>query len=344
MASQDRTTAAPIIQDLIANAARFAFFQTVRLLEQSHPDQAPLGRVGPAAREPIRLRPSASLAFPTSDVESIEFIGDDDGHCSRFRLTVNFLGLYGTVSPLPVFYTEDIITADLDESNRRHFMDLFHHRLLSLLYRCWEKYRYYVQFRPGATDPFSQRMFALLGLGDPSLREESDLYWPRLLPFLGLLGMRSRSATVVAGVVSHYFGGIPVELEQCVMRWVPFQKEQRNALGRINCTLGEDSTLGTVFRDHSGKCRLHIGPLDFAGFEKFLPIGACYGAVRELMRFSMRDQLDFDVEVWLKADEIPELTLGKNAACRLGWSTWLGPCPDHDVAVVFPGQVEPYSS
>lgn len=338
MAAQDRTATAPIIEELLSNATRFSFFQLVRLLEQCDPTGASLGRQGPAAQEPIRFRSHASLAFPTADVEAVELIGNEEEPSPRFRVTVNFLGLYGTVSPLPTFYTEEIITTDLDESTRRHFLDLFHHRLISLFYRCWEKYRYYVQYRPGATDSFSQWMFALIGLGDHALREGSHLYWPKLLPFLGLLGMHTRSATVVAEVISHYFGGLPVELESCVVRWVPFAAEQRNALGQSNCILGEDSTLGRQFRDRSGKCRLHLGPLDFATFQEFLPPGAFYQAVRELMVFCMRDQLDFDVELILRADDVPDLVLVEDSPCRLGWSTWLGSPPGQDVSVVFPGK------
>jgi type VI secretion system protein ImpH len=326
------------MQELLSNCQRFAFFQAVRFLERCHPQSVPLGRQGPAARETIRFRPHASLAFPTCDVEAIEAVEEQDGALPRFQMTVNFLGLYGPASPLPTFYTEDIITTDIDEDYRRNFLDLFHHRAISLLYRCWEKYRYYVQYRPGASDQFSQWMFALIGLGGADLRKESQVYWPRLLPYLGLLGMHTHSATVLAGVVSHYFGGLPVRLEQCVGRWVPLAVEQWHTLGQTNGTLGVESTLGKRFYDRSGKFRLHIGPLDFATFQKFLPPGAYYQAVRELVMFGMRDQLEFDVDIILQASDIPDLVLSAESPCRLGWSTWLGPRPQHDVSVVFPGR------
>jgi type VI secretion system protein ImpH len=256
---------------------------------------------------------------------------------------VNFLGLYGPDSPLPTFYTEDLITTDLDEDDRRNFLDLFQHRLISLFYRCWEKYRYYVQYRPGATDQFSQWMFALIGLGGADLRKESHVYWPRLLPYLGLLGMHTHSAAVLAGVVSHYFGAVPAEIEQCVGRWVRLAAEQQPILGQANGTLGEDSTLGKRFYDRSGKFRLHIGPLDFASFQKFLPPGAHYWTVRELLMFGMRDQLEFDVRLVLRASDIPDLVLSAASPCRLGWSTWLGPRPQHDVSVVFPGRTRQHN-
>jgi type VI secretion system protein ImpH len=322
---------------LLSECGRFSFFQAVRLLERLHPQSVPLGRLGPAESEAIRFRPNASLAFPTCDVEAIELHGSEGDQLPRFLMTVNFLGLYGPASPLPTFYTEEILSVDLDDSNRRHFLDLFHHRLIALLYRCWEKYRYYVLYQPGATDQFSQWMFALIGLGDVALRAESSIQWPRLLPYLGLLGMKSHSAEVLGKVVSHYFGGLPVRIEQCVERWVAVTAGQRTALGQANCTLGVDSLLGDRVRDRSGKFAVHIGPVDFATFCKFLPPGEYHRTVRELIVFGLTDRLAYDVEVSLLAAEIPELELAADSPCRLGWSTWLGSGHDHDVAVNFPG-------
>jgi len=311
----------------------------VRLLENLHPHSVPLGQQGPVDREAIRFRPHASLAFPTCDVEALELIGTEGDVLPRFLMTVNFLGLYGPASPLPTFYTEEIIAADLDESNRRHFLDLFHHRLISLLYRCWAKYRYYVLYRPGATDQFSQWMFTLIGLGDSVLREETSIQWPRLLPFLGLLGMKSHSASVLAAVISHYFGGMSVQLEQCVGRWVSLMEDQRSLLGRANCMLGVDSILGRKVYDRSGKFSMHIGPMDFPTFCKFLPPGEHYRTVREVALFGMTDRLEFDVELSLLASEVPDLDLSEDNPCRLGWSSWLGAPHARDVSVAFPGRL-----
>ena len=69
-----------------------------------------------------------------------------------------------------------------------------------------------------------------------------------------------------------------------------------------------------------------------------------YAAVCALVRFGMTDQLAFDVELVLMASDIPELKLTEAGACWLGWSTWLGPLPQHDVSVVFPEAVASGSS
>ncbi len=345
MASEDRTTTTALIHRLLNDCQHFSFFQAVRLIEHAYPESAPLGEQGPAEREIIRFRPQTGLAFPTCDIESIALLEPENDSLPRFLMTVNFLGLYGPPSPLPTFYTEAILWApEPEESSRRHFLDLFHHRLISLFYRCWKKYRYYILYRAGATDQFSQWMFALIGLGDAVLRAEGNIKWPRLLPYLGLLGMKTHSAAVLAGIVSHYFGKLPVQIEQCVERWVTITEDQRNRLGQANCSLGIDCTLGKKVRDRSGKCKIQLGPLTFKTFCQFLPPGEHYRTVRELMRFGMTDQLEFDVELSLFPSEVPALELSPHSPCRLGWSTWLGGShPPQDVSVSFPGKVMPLS-
>ena len=96
----------------------------------------------------MRFRPLLSFAFPATDVERVERVGDGDGTRPPYRVTVNFLGLYGESSPLPAFLTEELMADDPEDSPRRDFLDLFHHRLVSLFYRCWQKYRHQVQYRP----------------------------------------------------------------------------------------------------------------------------------------------------------------------------------------------------
>jgi type VI secretion system protein ImpH len=249
-------------------------------------------------------------------------------------MTVTFMGLYGSVSPLPAFYTEELIAGNREESNRRDFLDLFHHRIISLLYRSWEKYRYYLQFQPGGTDRFSQWMYALVGLGGPAQREGLELDWERLLAYVGLLSMRSRSAPTLARIISHYFQGLPVRIQQCVERWVVIDHSQHARLGENNSSLGTDCTIGERVRDRSGKFRVCVGPLSFAVFGKYLPDGPGYRPLQDLVRFSLRDPLEFDISLTLVKDEIPDLDLAADNPCRLGWSSWLGDHPDQDANVV----------
>ncbi len=338
MAGEKRTATSPLIGELLQDVRQFGFFQAVNLLERAEPDIVPIGGDGPVERETLRLRANASLGFPSSDISSIETMTRPEAALpdlpARYRLTVNFMGLYGAGSPLPAFYSEDIVAGNEAESSRRDFLDLFHHRYLSFVYRSWEKYRYYLRYRPGARDQFSQWLAGLIGLADMAEAQVPVERPERLLSSIGLLLLHGRSAATLASLISHYFDGLPVRIEQFIARQVVIEPAQRAHLGTANCALGVDCTLGLRVPDVSGKFRICVGPLSFAKFRGLLPDAAGYASLRRLVPFLLKDQLDYDLALTLRGTEIPVLELSPDCPARLGWSTWLGQAPERDSEVV----------
>ncbi|HBO7012411.1 TPA: type VI secretion system baseplate subunit TssG, partial [Pseudomonas aeruginosa] len=185
-------------------------------------------------------------------------------------------------------------------------------------------YRYRVSFQSGASDAFSAQLFALVGLGGEEIRKARELNWKRLLPYLGLLSLRAHSAALIESVLRYYFKHAELVAEQCIERRVAILEEQRNRLGLFNSQLGEDAVLGERVRDRSGKFRIHIRQLDWQRFHEFLPIGPGYQPLCALVRFTLRDPLDYDIRLVLRHEEIREFRIGAQNACRLGWTSWLG--------------------
>jgi len=272
--------------------------------------------------ERLEFHANPSLAFPGSDIERLEFIEDTDG--LRARLQLNLGALMGSGSPLPAFYSEQALSDGMQGSTTRDFLDLFNHRLHRLLPPIWRKYRYHARFREGARDELSARLFSLIGLGDNSLRQAPELNWKRLLPYLGLLSLKVHSAALIEAVLRYYFAQPVLRLEQCLERAVAIPAEQQSRLGGANARLGEAAVLGVQVRDRGGKFRLHLLELDWDAFHAFLPAGAQHAALRALLRFILRDQLDYDLRLHLRRDELREWRLGAVSPCRLGWTTWLG--------------------
>ncbi|QNQ97581.1 type VI secretion protein [Pseudomonas oryzihabitans] len=272
--------------------------------------------------ERLEFHANPSLAFPGSDIERLEFIEDTDG--LRARLQLNLGALMGSGSPLPAFYSEQALSDGMQGSTTRDFLDLFNHRLHRLLLPIWRKYRYHARFRKGARDELSVRLFSLIGLGDNSLRQAPELNWKRLLPYLGLLSLKVHSAALIEAVLRYYFAQPALRLEQCLERAVAIPAEQQSRLGGANARLGEAAVLGVQVRDRGGKFRLHLLELDWDAFHAFLPAGAQHAALRALLRFILRDQLDYDLRLHLRRDELREWRLGAVSPCRLGWTTWLG--------------------
>lgn len=312
----------PLISQLREEGFRFSFFQAVRLLQQLRPEAPRIGLQGPPAREAVRFAPTLDLNFATSDVQGVRALPPDESGGMRHEIATTFLALYGAVSPLPAYYTEDLLTQD-DDSLEREFLDLFHHRLLSLFYRSWEKYRYTVQFAPDGGDDFSRRLLTLLGAAPDQRSPTHPLPALRLLGLSGLLTQIPRSAASLAAALHHYFEPIEVRVDSCVLRPVEIPADQRNRLGGQNSTLGRDLSLGEHVYDRSATFRVALGPLALEEFLSFLPTGKRIPELYELVDLFNGDALDYEVELTLAEKERPRLQLSSPTA-MLGWCSWLG--------------------
>ena len=138
-----------VIEELLAEPQRFNFYQLVRLLEMLEPDSVSVAEGGDPSAEPVRFRSSFSLAFPPSDVVSIENVPSTEptdqfeqlvkraaGEAKIPTVTVSMLGLGGAHGPLPHPMTEWVLERNAARDFAlRDFLDIFDHRLVSLLYR-----------------------------------------------------------------------------------------------------------------------------------------------------------------------------------------------------------------
>ncbi len=340
MASQDRPTASYIINDLIQHSHNYSFFQAVRLLDDYHRLQKTAEGRTELKQTLIQFSVNPALDYHDSDLDSIE-ITQTEGQV-KAKLQVNFMGLYGASTPLPVFYSEAIIQADEGDDHSKDFMDLFNHRMISLVYKCWEKYRYYLNYKKGNTDQFSNWMFSLMGMYKSDdivdLRNDSDIQWHKLLPSLAMLGMRCHSKSIIESILKSYFNWQNIRIKSNIKRYVYIDEEQQNRLGLQNAVLGDDLVLGAQIEDRSGKFRVIISKLPYHLFCQFLPDGDYHLGLKKLINFLLRDQLDYDIELQLLIPEVPTLRLGYNCNEKLGLTTWIGENSISDKSVLLPGR------
>ncbi|MEE3507856.1 type VI secretion system baseplate subunit TssG [Pseudomonas sp. 10C3] len=314
-------SAAPALSGLSKAIREYSIFQAVpQIMARLRQSNAPMN--DEQLYDLLEFQANPSFGFPGSDIDRVQFF--EEHGVMRARLRLNLISLMGAGSPLPAFYGDQAL-GDREEGNStRDFLDLFHHRLQRLLLPIWRKYRYQARFESKAQDPFSAQLFALIGLGGEAIREARELNWKRLLPYLGLLSLRAHSAALIEAVLRYYFKHAELVIEQCIERTVQILEEQRNRLGTANSRLGEDLVLGEQVRDCGGKFRVHIRELSWQSFHDFLPIGTGYQPLCALVRFTLRDPLDYDIRLVLRHEEIRELRLDPQNDCRLGWTSWLG--------------------
>ncbi|MCJ8518557.1 type VI secretion system protein ImpH [Pseudorhizobium tarimense] len=308
-------TIAPMAADNIDGLREFRFHQLVALMELRRRDASPIGRLGDPAAEYLRFRATRSLSFGPADISEVDY----DETADRLDVRVNFFGLYGPASPLPPAYTEAIIEADTTQDPVEDFLDLFNHRLISLLHVIWRKNRYYLRYRPGGSDPLSRRFLALCGFPIEDRDQVGVISRSALLPHLGLISLFSNSSDVVGATLSNFFK-IPCRIEEFVPRKVSIGTESRLTLGFANNLLGEDAILGYELDDDLGKFRIHVGRAEFDALSPFLPHGARHRQFCELLLMATREPLEWDLKFEFDPETLPMAKLG---SCQLGWTSWL---------------------
>jgi len=311
------------VERMAEDPTPFGFFQAVRLLERENPGKSAVGRFADPGSEVARFAVHPSLAFPASEIQEMAF--PEDG---PVRMMVNFLGLTGPQGVLPHRYTLTVIERlRARDTTMRDFLDLFHHRILSLFYTAWEKHHFLISHERDQKDQLGRHLADLIGL----LGEEqaSDLRVVRreaLLYYTGLLMSRQRSALALEQLLEDFFG-LPVEVEQFVGAWYPLEEKVRTYIDEEpspgSAPLGMGSVVGDELWDQQARVRLRFGPLTRKQFDSFLPRGSAYKALKELTRAFGGDGMDFEVQLTLRRQDVNPTTLGDGQEIRLGQGTWL---------------------
>lgn len=313
-------------QELLREGYAFSFFQVIRLLRLFAMQASGTQKSPSDFSEKLRVRPNLSMAFPASDVESIEQFGDPED--PNFLITANFLGLYGSASPLPTFYTEDLIDESAeDESVSRDFIDILNQRIFSLLFECWSKYRQTLQVVEEKNSAHMERLLCLLGIGEQSFRR--DIPDPqRLLRYIGLFTQFPHSALGLKTLLKDALGGTPVEVIPCIGRTAKIPENQTLRLAVSGCRLGADSYLGDEMPDRMGKFRIRLGPLTAADFKRFSPGTEEFKRLVFLTDLYFVEPLEYDVELILAGREAQTVCLGDPERASLGVDTWIFSTPE----------------
>lgn len=329
MAAPGRRAGPSLEEALFEHGYEFEFFQAVRLLARMFPARKPVGCTARPEEEVARFGARLSMAFPPSAVHDIEQIPD---LADPVRMTVAFLGLTGTQGILPLCYTEWMIARDAAKDDTlAAFFDLFNHRLVSLFYRAWEKHRPPVLYelwtaRGRQPDPFTESLFDLIGMGTPGLRGRMRIHDESLLLYAGLIAQRPHSASALRGILRDYFS-VPVEIDQCLGDWYQLEEADRCYLSAEleRNQLGEGAFLGEEAWNQQARFRIRVGPLGLERFLEFLPNGRAMAKLVQLTRYLVSQAMAFDVQVFLRAGEVPYCRLDDEGvdAPRLGWMGWL---------------------
>lgn len=300
---------------------RFDLLAALRLIEAAHPGRPRLGEARRARDEPVRLGQPPHLQFPPAQIASFGRAPD-----SKLppRLWTYAFGLFGPQGPLPLHVTRHAfvrLRRDRD-STMADFCDMLQHRLLALFYRAWAAARPAIQHDRPDRDRFAARTSALAGLPGPAFLGRSELPDRFVLYAAGLFAMQSRPPEALARLVALFFK-VPVAVRELVGGWLDIPRGQQTRLGLEHgaSRLGVDAVAGERTFARHNRFRIVLGPLGLERFLRFLPVGTFMPQLRALVRHAAGLEHDWDVQLVLKKDEVPEARL--DGASRLGWTSWL---------------------
>lgn len=318
--------ALPLDQQLVERPYDLDFFQAVRLLALILTDRAGVGEATHPKLEIVRFRARQSLEFPASSIHSL------DTESEPAQMVVAFLGISGVQGVFPHHYTEHILGRAVSKDfAMAAFFDLFNHRLISMFYRAWEKHRPAVLYQAAAarnagTDRFTQYLYDLIGMGTAGLRNRLAVRDEGLLRYGGLFAQWPRSACALRGILRDYFQ-VPVEIEEFQGSWHTLAEDELCNLddSDLRNELGSGAIAGDAVWDPQAGFRVRVGPLPLARFLGFMPGTAATLECIDLVRLLVGDVHQFDLQVVLRAAEVPWCRLGDDSVAgpRLGWSAWL---------------------
>lgn len=316
----------------------YDFFAAVRLLENANPQNPKIGTSQKPGDDPVRFAMEPHLAFPTSAIAKVI----PDALTNVPRMNVQFMGLLGPNGPLPLHLTDFARERILHFNDRSmaRFLDIFHHRLVSLFYRAWVVNQQTVSFEHGEGDAFGRYIASFIGDGMDTFLNRDSVPDVAKQHYSGRLVGTVRNAEGLEAVVGDFFR-IKTRVETFVGEWIELPKDSLCKLGDSPRTgvMGKTAIVGSKIWECQYKFRIIMGPMGYADYQRMLPGGDSLKRLIDWVKNYVGEELAWDVQLILKKEEVPAATLGKSG--RLGWSTWTKAKPlprDADNLILNPRQ------
>lgn len=299
------------------------FFEAVRTLERRTLENLPseqrnrgvIGLDVLPEEEKIRFKANYELSYSATSVSNVGRLDNDTFE----TLLVNFLHLMGAEGTLPQHYTKLVINRIKQRDYAlADFIDMFHHRLVSLFYRAWTKYRLVPQLEAyhlvSQSDPITDLINALAAAKNNPL--SSQQYYS------GHFSKRIRSANALEALLNDYLRQ-PVTVEQHVGSWLPLDEENLSQLqcrGNDRIRLGQGIMIGRRAWSVQSKIAIHINDLSFSQYKAITPGTTQYEALAQLIRNYTPHHISIDLFFYVHTQQA---RIGFKNLPQLSKNAWL---------------------
>lgn len=340
--------------------SNYHFYMIMRLLECGYRNKPRLGKCFRKRDEIAIFRQNPSMSFESSMLShfDVEIDSNDNENITENKkdsyqtkslpkLYFNFSGLLGANGALPIHFSEFALERlrHFNDSTFISFINIFHHRYYSLLYRAWASSSPVVSIDRPEEDSFARYLKSLLGLStithytqtlnidsyvEKSIdNHENDRIGDKnifnvdksRLGFASRFVSHVRNAEGLVAWVSDFFQ-LPIQVKPFAGRWYQLKLEEQCCLRSDirSEKLGVTTIIGSRIWSRQYAFNVLLGPLNFSDFLRMIPGGSSFKSFVSAISDYVGADLAFKINYGIKGKQIPSLQLGKS---QLGYTSWL---------------------
>lgn len=292
------------------------FISLMRAISAKNPEMSLPGTAARPSQEMFRLGQAASMAFSPREISHMDM---QDG---RLQLRLFGLGSWGPQGALPLHLSELAWSRSAQrDATLTDFVDIFHHRALSLFYRAWFVAQDTASLDRSSDERFSFYIASLIGMDPQDLSTKCLPAHARLASSAHLI-REARNPDGLLGAIRYYFQ-VDAQMEEYVTQWISLDAQDCSILGERDAALqlGDGAILGDTVRDRQHKFKLILGPLTLEQYMRFNPWGSDLPVLKEWVRNFIGFEYAWDAQLVLAAHEVPQASLSGNH--QLGYAVWL---------------------
>lgn len=306
------------------------FFQAIRLLERAVADV-----------EKIRFKVVNTQAFRPNFIEKIEeTFGNGEKHT---EVTVNGYGVTGMQGPMPQSFSELLYRSEIKgvkgKEDPHAFLDIFHDRLISLLYQIKKRFNPLL-FNEHQQDHELYHLFSgICGFEQLDLFDRLPTSKAELSSFAPIMANRRLNHSSIVNLLKQYFNcEVTIFPNQGAWRKLPAACQSKLTSKQTKLSnvqrqgLGKGIGLGKKYWDNQAAIGLDISVADMETFRSLLPAGQIsegeqHQKLKNLLTFLGDAKYQFHVRLLLNQQTVPTSYFSSDKASqpplRLGQTSWL---------------------
>ena len=304
---------------MVANASEYDFFQLMTLLREYNKNN-----------RAIQFSVAGNLAFPNSDIESLQYIEEDEPY---WQVTINFLGLIGPSGVLPPHYTELLLEqAHQKRFALKEFIDLLHQRIITFYYEVWIKTHFYFNFN--AKNSFEQpndimdTLGGHVGLSVSKKLQSLNFTEKFLLCHAGIFAKKRPTPSELRTLIE-YYSKLHVEIVPYYKKKYYFLSSQASCLSSRahingnNCLLSINTHLGDAINLYQNYFKIIIYVKSFEQLNNLLPDKSFFKNICDITQRYVGIDYSFSIELSCNLSVIESCKLSDVTSGRLGWNSWI---------------------